>query len=178
MRFLDVTLDTYQDTSRYMYLGLFITIHQDTPRYNKSRYMYLGRVMTTLQDTIRIHKDTCKINQGYMRDKCICSGSRIHEGHMRDTCTSKIHILGYVYLKGILRGTYLRCRIHAGYMRDTCICKGNQETCGIHPRYMMRYMYLKFVPTRIQTRPQVELEIRILEGIPMYPTCIVSVSFV
>ena len=30
MRFLDVTLDTYQDTSRYMYLGLFITIHQDT----------------------------------------------------------------------------------------------------------------------------------------------------
>jgi hypothetical protein len=33
MRFLDVTLDTYQDTSGYMYLGLFITIHQDTPRY-------------------------------------------------------------------------------------------------------------------------------------------------
>ena len=51
MRFLDVTLDTYQDTSGYMYLGLFITIHRDT----KSRYMYLGRVMTTLQDTIRIH---------------------------------------------------------------------------------------------------------------------------
>ena len=33
MRFLGVTLDTYQDTSGYMYLGLFITIHQDTPRY-------------------------------------------------------------------------------------------------------------------------------------------------
>ena len=33
MRFLDVTLDTYQDTSGYMYLGRFITIHQDTPRY-------------------------------------------------------------------------------------------------------------------------------------------------
>ena len=42
----------------------------------------------------------------------------------------------------------------------------------------MRYMYLQFVPSRIQTRRQVELEIRILEGIPMYPTCIVSVSFV
>ena len=26
----------------------------------------------------------------------------------------------YMYLKCILRGTYLRCRIHAGYMRDTC----------------------------------------------------------
>ena len=117
--------------------------------------------------------DTCKINQGYMRDKCICSGSR----YMRDTCgILPRYILGYVYLKCILRGsTYLRCRIHAGYMRDTCICKdNNQETCGIHPRYMMRYMYLKFVPSRIQTRPQVELEIRFLEGIPMYPTCIVS----
>ena len=38
MRFLDVTLDTYQDTSGYiyMYLGLFITIHQDTPRYKNT----------------------------------------------------------------------------------------------------------------------------------------------
>ena len=32
--------------------------------------------------------------------------------------------------------------IHAGYMQDTCICKGDQDTCGIHPRYIMRYMYL------------------------------------
>jgi hypothetical protein len=36
-RFLGVTLDTYQDTSGYVYLGLFITIHlmihEDTPRY-------------------------------------------------------------------------------------------------------------------------------------------------
>ena len=31
---------------------------------------------------------------------------------------------------------------------------------------------------RIQARPQVGLEIRILECIPMYPTCIVSVSCV
>ena len=37
--------------------------------------------------------------------------------------------------------------LHAGYMRDTCICKGNQDTFGIHPRYMMRYMYLKFIQT-------------------------------
>jgi hypothetical protein len=43
------------------------------------------------------------------------------------------------------RGTYLRCKIHSGYMRDTCICKGDQDTCGIHPRYMMRYMYLKCI---------------------------------
>ena len=37
MRVLDITLDTYQDTSGYVYLGLFITIHlmihQDTPSY-------------------------------------------------------------------------------------------------------------------------------------------------
>ena len=130
-----------------------------------------------MQDTYMIHarliKDTCGINV-----------SAVVRGYMRDTCgILPRYILGYMYLKCILRGTYLRCRIHAGYMRDTCICKGNQETCGIHPRYMMRYMYLKFVPSRIQTRPQVELEIileiRILEGsIPMYPTCIVSVSCV
>ena len=31
--FLGVTLDTYQDTSGYVYPRLFITIHQDTPRY-------------------------------------------------------------------------------------------------------------------------------------------------
>ena len=125
-----------------------------------------------MQDTYMIHarliKDTCGINV-----------SAVVRGYMRDTCgILPRYILGYVYLKCILRGTYLRCRIHAGYMRDTCICKGNQDTCGIHPRYMMRYMYLKFVPARIQARPQVGLEIRILECIPMYPTCIVSVSCV
>ena len=139
-------------------------------------YMYLQR----FEDTCRIHiHDTCKINQGYMRDKCICSGSRIHEGYMRDT--SKIHIgkhVSQMYPERYVSEMQVRCRIHAGYMRDTCICKGNQDTCGIHPRYMMRYMYLKFVPARIQARPQVGLEIRILECIPMYPTCIVNVSSV
>ena len=45
MRFLGVTLDTYQDTSGYMYPGLFITIHWRFtcgihPRYIM-RYMYL-----------------------------------------------------------------------------------------------------------------------------------------
>jgi hypothetical protein len=51
-RFLGVTLDTYRDrdTSGYVYLGLFITIHQDTPRYKIT--INLGRVMTTLQDTM------------------------------------------------------------------------------------------------------------------------------
>ena len=73
MRFLDVTLDTYQDTSGHVYLGRFITI-QDLHRDTKSRYMYLGRVMTTLQDTIRIHKgyiwDTCGIHAGLLRSGC------------------------------------------------------------------------------------------------------------
>ena len=48
MRFLDVTLDTYQDTSAHQDTCIFmdsssryIKIHRDT----KSRYMYLGRVM-------------------------------------------------------------------------------------------------------------------------------------
>ena len=99
MRFLDVTLDTYQDTSAHQDTCIFmdsssryIKIHRDT----KSRYMYLGRVLTTLQDTIRIQsgymRDPCGIHAGSnesMRDTCICRGSRIHKGYMRDT--SKIH---------------------------------------------------------------------------------------
>ena len=69
--------------------------------------------------------------------------SRYIKIHMRDTY--RIHCLKYLPLECIQSGTYLRCRIHAGYMRDTCICKGDQDTCGIHPKYMMRYMYLKCI---------------------------------
>ena len=124
--------------------------------------------------------DTYGINAGYMRDTCGIHVSAEVRGYMRDTCgILPRYRLGYMYFKCILRGTYLRCRIHAGYKQDTCICKGNQDTCGIHPRYMMiRYMYLKFIQARDTSRPQVGLEIRILECIPMYPTCIVSVSCV
>ena len=95
---------------------------------------------------------------------------------MRDT--SKIHFgirVSQMYPERYVSEMQDTCGIHARYMY---ICKGNQDTCGIHPRYIMRYMYLKFVPARIQARPQVGLEIRILECIPMYPTCIVSVSCV
>ena len=136
-------------------------------------YMYLQKFEDTCR--ILIH-DTCKI----IKDTCGINVSAVVRGYMRDTCgILPRYILGYMYFKCILRGTYLRCRIHAGYKQDTCICKGNQDTCGIHPRYMMiRYMYLKFIQARDTSRPQVGLEIRILECIPMYPTCIVSVSCV
>ena len=104
-------------------------------------------VSAEVRGYMRIHagymQDSCRIHAGYMRDKCICSGSRIHAGYMRNT--SKIHDgihVSQMYPESV-RVTYLRCRIHAGYMRDTCICKGDQDTCGIHPRYMMRYMYLE-----------------------------------
>jgi len=140
MRFLDVTLDTYQDTSGYMYLGLFITIHQDTPRYkitihvswtrhddtsrynqDTSRYMYLGRFVRAALDTHKIRSrytaDTFRIHAGYMRDKCICSGSRIHEGYMRNT--SKIHDgihVSQMYLERYVSEMQDTCGIHAGYM--------------------------------------------------------------
>ena len=43
--FLGVTLDTYQDTSGYVYPRLVITIHQDTPRYKITiQYMYSLRM--------------------------------------------------------------------------------------------------------------------------------------
>ena len=85
-RFLRVTLNTYQDTSRYMYLGRFVAIHQDTSGYkikihvswarhddtlgyiqDTSRYMYLGRFVRAalypaiLSEAIRIH-------EGYVRN--------------------------------------------------------------------------------------------------------------
>ena len=63
----------HQDTSRYMYLGLFVEIHQDTTRYrimihvswmrhddtsgyirDTSRYMYLGRFVRAALDTHKI----------------------------------------------------------------------------------------------------------------------------
>ena len=147
MRFLDVTLDTYQNTSGYMYLGLFITIHQDTPRYkitihvswtrhdDTSRYKHTIRIHKGyIRDTCGIHagymylqrfEDTCRIhtwymqdNQGYMRDICICSGSRIHKGYMRDT-SMKIHI-----------------GIRVSQMYPERYVSEMQDTCGIHARYM------------------------------------------
>ena len=86
----------YISSSGYMYLhGLFITIHQDTPRYKITIHVSWTRLDDTSrynQDTIRIHagsmRDPCGIQRS-MRDTCICRGSRIHKGYMRDT--SKIH---------------------------------------------------------------------------------------
>ena len=64
MRFLDVTLDTYEDTSGYMYLGLFITIHEDTPRYKITIHVSWTR-----------HDDT----SGYNQDTSSC----VPEGGIR-----------------------------------------------------------------------------------------------
>ena len=93
MRFLDVTLDTYQDTSGYMYLGLFITIHQDTPRYKITIHVSWTR-----------HDDTFKIQSGYIKDTC---GIHVHvsaevRGYMQDTYM--IHA----------RSIKVQSRIHAG----------------------------------------------------------------
>ena len=74
-------------------------------------YMYLQRFEDTLGDM----QDTCGINARYMRDTCGIHVSAVVRGYMRDTCgILPRYILGYVYLKCILRGTYLRCRILLG----------------------------------------------------------------
>jgi hypothetical protein len=201
-RFLGVTLDTYQDTSGYVYLGLFITIHlmihQDTLRIHrdtKSRYMYLGRflgvTLDTYQDTsgyvylglfitihLMIHQDTPRykitIHVSWMRHDEV----RIWDArYIRDTC--EIHVSARVI------------KIHAGYIQDTwwdtCISNASRErciwyelrhagymrdTCGIHAGHVSRGF------GGIQAPPQVGLEIRILECIPLYLTCIVHVSCV
>ena len=66
---------------------------------------------------MRYMKDTCGIHSGYIRDTCICSGSRIHEGYMRNT--SKIH-----------------CKIHVSQMYPERYVSEMQDTCGIHAKYM------------------------------------------
>jgi hypothetical protein len=123
-------------------------------------HTYPKRVQDTFWDTHQIHHDNITIHvswtlpwchTGYMSGyiKIRVSWTLLHDTsryikiHMRDTYG--IHCLKYLPLECIQSGTYLRCRIHAGYMRDTCICKGDQDTCGIHPKYMMRYMYLKCI---------------------------------
>jgi len=122
-------------------------------------HTYPKRVQDTFWDTHQIHQDTCILRgcalpwchtgyiSGYIKIRVswtlLHDTSRYIKIHMRDTYG--IHCLKYLPLECIQCGTYLRCRIHAGYMRDTCICKGDQDTCGIHPKYMMRYMYLKCI---------------------------------
>ena len=72
-RFRCVTLDTYINRIHqgYMYLGIFIAIHQDT----KLRYMY-----------------TAGIHSGYM--------------------------MGYMCLKCIQRGMYLKCKLITDTLRE------------------------------------------------------------
>ena len=90
---------------------IHIRIHQDTCILDSSsRYIRIHVSWTLRPSRAGYTQDTLRT---YMRDKCICIGSRIHEGYMRET--SKIHAR-YMYLICILRGTYLRCKIHAGYM--------------------------------------------------------------
>ena len=153
-RFLGVTLDTYQDTSGYVYLGLFITIHlmihQDTPRYKITIHVSWMR-----HDEVRIW------DARYIRDTCEIHVSarviKIHAGYIQDTwwdtCISNASRERCIWYE-------LR---HAGYMRDTC---------GIHAGHVSRGF------GGIQAPPQVGLEIRILECIPLYLTCIVHVSCV
>jgi hypothetical protein len=100
-----------------------------------------------MTNTCGIH---ARIYAGYMRDTCICSGSKIHRGYMRDTSgihderhVSQMYAERYVSEVSEVQDT---CEIHAGY---TCILRGDQDTYRIHPRYIrkyiVRYMYLNCI---------------------------------
>ena len=102
-------------------------------------YTYPKPVQDTFWDTHQIHQDTC-----------ICSLPMCHTGYTtgyikihKDTCI--LDSLSNNTSKYNRIQNHDTCILDAGYMRDTCICKGDQDTCGIHPRYMMRYMYLKCI---------------------------------
>jgi hypothetical protein len=88
-RFLGVTLDTYQDTSGDVYLGLFIVIHHDTSRYICGIHMGYILKYIPLECIQRGTYLRCRIHAGYMRDTCICKGDQDTFGIHKDT--SEIH---------------------------------------------------------------------------------------
>ena len=93
-RFLCVTLDTQQDTSRYIRIHVSWTlcqiIHQNTTGYKITIHV------SWMRDTCEIHVSArvIKIHAGYIQDTwwdtCISNASRErciwYEGDMRDTC--------------------------------------------------------------------------------------------
>ena len=94
--------------------------------------MYLGRVMTT----------RFKIQSGYIKDPC-----GIHAGSMRDPCG--IHVSAEV--RGYMQDTCM-ILVHARLIKDTCginvsaVVRGYmRDTYGILQRYILRYMYLKYI---------------------------------
>jgi len=133
-RFLGVTLDTCQDTSRYITIRVSWTLHQDTSGYTEIQ----NHDTCILDASLRIYVGYM---QGFMRDTCGIHVSAVVPGYIEDTCgIHQGYIMRDMYLKCMQRGTYLRCKIHARYMQDTCILRGDQDTYRIHPRYIVRYM--------------------------------------
>ena len=116
----------HQDTR---YLGLFITIHQDTPGYkikihvswtrhddtsgynqDTSRYIYLGRFARAALDTHKIHAgyiaDTFRIHIRYIRIHVSYALPWCHTGYMS----------GYMYRECILHVSwvYPMCHVSEG----------------------------------------------------------------
>ena len=75
-RFLGFTLDTYQDTSGYVYLGLFITIHAGHTEIHAG-YM---------QDSSWIHAGyiihVSAVVRGYIGDTCGITSNQLNEIHV------------------------------------------------------------------------------------------------
>ena len=145
----------YPDVSQ-MYLTCSVTFQENTCILTFC--MYFTRIPNESKIHFGIHIRYIKIHvswalpwchtgymSGYIRIRVSWT---LHHDTSYDTSqdTPRYKITDTCILDASWRGTYLICKIHAGYMRDTCICKGDQDTCGIHPRYMMRYMYLKCIP--------------------------------
>ncbi len=74
-------------------------------------YTYPKRVQDTFWDTYQIHQDICILHVGYMRDTYEIHVSAEVRGYIEDTCgihERYIHVMRYMYLNCIQRGTYLQ----------------------------------------------------------------------
>ena len=134
-----------------MYLKCSVTFQQNTCILTFCMYFTRRDLFQTspryILDTHKIHHYTCILLASYASHWIHIRYIRIHVSWNlhRDTCTSRLqnydmytsgihsgYMMGYMCLKCIQRGMYLKCKIHAGYMWDTCILRGNQDTCWIH----------------------------------------------
>jgi hypothetical protein len=143
----------YPDVSQ-MYLTCPVTFQENTCILTFC--MYFTRIPNESKIHFGIHIRYIKIHVSWALPWChtgyISDTSRYTEIQNHDTCI----------LDGIHAGYNLKCipriyperyvtemqdtfGIHLGYIRDTCICRGDQDTCGIHLRFILGYMYLKCI---------------------------------
>ena len=128
-----------------MYLGLFVTIHQDTSGSKITiQYMYLGCVMMTLQDIFEIHHDTCILDASseprWIHTRYVRDAMQIRSGYVswaRSICPAAQGAEGDPPLRhSIPNESKIHFGIHIRYIKIHVSC--SLPMC--HTGYITRYI--------------------------------------